>query len=464
MLDPNIALSVKPVQLPDVGELQQRQMTLSNLRLQGQMHQAAFDQAQQEQQQQRTLADLYKGSLGENGQVDRAKLYTGAAQAGLGNRIPALQKTFADADKATADVGHVGAQTDELKFKVQKQKLDMAGGAIASLLSKPDVTHDDVIMTVNNMVQQGIIDPNQGAVMVRTLPGNPAQLRQFLIQKGLETMDASKRMDSMMPKTEYKDTGKQIVPVDVNPITNAGQVPTLRKTTTPGEDLSASTTMRGQNMTDSRERTLAAGGVTYQQDADGNFVALPTKAVPGQMIKGTMVAAPGAGLAPMQGKSNMTEDQGKASGWLMQANNAWNNMQKIMGQNPGAMTPGLGDAVGNIPLMGGVGNMIRSGDRQQFNQAASSLSESLLRAATGAGINAHEAEQKIKEITPAFGDSDAVVQQKMASIPMYLKSLEMRAGPGAKKIAAGGGAGAPPGLEAIDPNSIAAELARRGQK
>lgn len=473
-LDPSIALSVKPVQLADPAEMQQRALTLKNLALQGQMQQSAYDQAQQEQQQQRTLADLYKSSLGENGQVDRTKLFTGAAQAGLGNRIPGLQKTFADADKATADVGHVGAQTQEIQLKMQKSKMDMAGGSIASLLSKPDVNHQDVITTVNNLVTQGIIAPEQGAQMVRTLPGNPAQLRQFLIQKGLETMDASKRLEAMMPKTEYKDTGKQLVPVDVNPLTNQGQVPTIGKVTTPGEDLSAVTqrrgqdiTVRGQNLTDSRERQLAQGQVTYQQDQDGNFVALPTRAAPGQLIKGSMVAAPGAGLQPMQGKGNMTEDQGKATGWLIQANNAWGNMQRVMGANPSAANPGVGDAINKIPLVGGIGNYVKGGDRQQFSQAASSLSEALLRAATGAGINNQEAEQKIREITPQFGDSDAVIAQKMKSIPLYLQSLQMRAGPGARKVPNGAPqAAADPGaaLGGIDPGAIAAELARRGQK
>jgi hypothetical protein len=466
-LDPSIALSVKPVQLADPAEMQQQALTLNNLRLQGQMHQAAYDQAQQEQQQQRTLADLYKSSLGDNGQVDRTKLFTGAAQAGLGNRIPTLQKQFADADKATADVGHVGAQTQEIQLKMQKQKLDMAGGSIASLLSKPDVNHQDVISTVNNLVNQGIIAPEQGAMMVRTLPGNPAELRQFLIKKGLETMDASKRLEMMVPKTEYKDTGKQLVPVDVNPLTNQGQVPTIGKVTTPGEDLSAATTRRGQNMADSRERQLSAGQVTYQQDQDGNFVALPTRAAPGQMIKGTMVAAPGAGLQPLQGKSNMTEDQGKATGWLIQANNAWGNMQRVMGSNPSAASPGVGDTLNKIPLVGGIGNYVKGGDRQQFSQAASSLSEALLRAATGAGINAQEADQKIREITPQFGDSDAVITQKMKSIPLYLQSLQMRAGPGARKVPNGAPQpAADPGasLGGIDPGTIAAELARRGQK
>jgi hypothetical protein len=138
-----------------------------------------------------------------------------------------------------------------------------------------------------------------------------------------------------------------------------------------------------------------------------------------------------------------------------------------MGANPSAASPGVGDTLNKIPLVGGIGNYVKGGDRQQFSQAASSLSEALLRAATGAGINAQEADQKIREITPQFGDSDAVITQKMKSIPLYLQSLQMRAGPGARKVPNGAPQpAADPGaaLGGIDSGAIAAELARRGQK
>jgi hypothetical protein len=74
---------------------------------------------------------------------------------------------------------------------------------------------------------------------------------------------------------------------------------------------------------------------------------------------------------------------------------------------------------------------LRSPNRQKFNQASSSLSESLLRAATGAGVNKDEAVQKVQELTPVFGDSPEVIDQKMRAIPLYIDSLKVRAGPGA---------------------------------
>jgi len=87
-------------------------------------------------------------------------------------------------------------------------------------------------------------------------------------------------------------------------------------------------------------------------------------------------------------------------------------------------------------------NVVRGKTRQKFAQAASSLSEALLRAATGAGVNEHEARQKVEELTPVYGDLPEVREQKRAAIPMYLKSLEARAGRAFQGGAAPGGGSA----------------------
>jgi hypothetical protein len=126
---------------------------------------------------------------------------------------------------------------------------------------------------------------------------------------------------------------------------------------------------------------------------------------------------------------NATEDERKAAGWLSQADNAYKNMLSAMytkeGKRTGAEEPGVGEAI--------FGNIARGADRQNFVQAASSLSEALLRAATGAGVNADEAKQKLEELTPLLTDGAAVVGQKLAAIPVYLDSLKARAGRAAPK-------------------------------
>jgi hypothetical protein len=134
------------------------------------------------------------------------------------------------------------------------------------------------------------------------------------------------------------------------------------------------------------------------------------------------------------GGGTATEDERKAAGWLAQATNAYNNMLGAMytkeGKTTGAEKPGvIESALGTLPFIGeGSAALARGTDRQKFTQAASSLSEALLRAATGAGVNRDEAKQKLEELTPLFTDDEETRKQKLAAIPVYLDSLKSRAG------------------------------------
>jgi hypothetical protein len=169
--------------------------------------------------------------------------------------------------------------------------------------------------------------------------------------------------------------------------------------------------------------------------ADGNIYYIPTK--PNSPIL-DVSGRPTNTYKPAGAKP--TEDQSKAAGWLSQATNAYNNMQKVMfvegtqiptgAESPTALEAGL-SSIG----LEGAANYVRSAPRQQFVQATSSLSEALLRAATGAGVNRDEANQKVKELTPLYTDDPATKQQKLAAIPIYLQSLQIRAGSSGKAVA-----------------------------
>ena len=139
-------------------------------------------------------------------------------------------------------------------------------------------------------------------------------------------------------------------------------------------------------------------------------------------------------VKPPAGGGLPTEDERKAAGWLAQAENAWNNMSNIIRKNPQAIKQGLMERV--VPE--GVANVVRSEDRQMFLQGARSLSEAVLRAATGAGVNYEEARQKVEELTPVYGDKPAAIKQKLDSVKVYLDSLKSRAGRALPKQDQGG--------------------------
>jgi hypothetical protein len=147
------------------------------------------------------------------------------------------------------------------------------------------------------------------------------------------------------------------------------------------------------------------------------------------------------GMQPVPaGGGQPSEDERKAAGWLTQARTAYANMQKAIAENPDAAKPtGREVAVGALPVVGqGAAYAGMSPARQKFTTAASSATEAILRAATGAGQNREEVVQKIQELTPRYGEDASVTKMKNEMMQMYLNSLETRAGRAAPGGASGG--------------------------
>ena len=98
---------------------------------------------------------------------------------------------------------------------------------------------------------------------------------------------------------DIRDFGGYVAGVD--PIT--GKVSKIGdKTMTPGEVAA--------NQRARESAAIAAQSVTYQQDAEGNFVALPTKIQPGSVVRGLPVVS-GPGMSPLKGASKLGEGQKK---------------------------------------------------------------------------------------------------------------------------------------------------------
>lgn len=270
-IDPSIALrSVSQVDSP--FESMGKAASLKSLLGQQRLQEMQIQQAEQQQEQERAFNDAYRTSVGAGGQLDRGALLSSLASRGLGSRIPALQKQFADADKAGFEAKNTQSQINERDFGVMKKRLDAAKTVISSVLSRTqNPTHQDFYSAIAQAAEEYQLTPQEQATMARGLPGDPTQLRGWAFGKGAELLEAGKRMEMLTPKFEFKNTGKQMVPVDTNALTN----PTpqaLAMTTTPGEDQSAATTRRGQNMVDARTREAAASAQFIPVDGVGLFV------------------------------------------------------------------------------------------------------------------------------------------------------------------------------------------------
>lgn len=140
-------------------------------------------------------------------------------------------------------------------------------------------------------------------------------------------------------------------------------------------------------------------------------------------------AVPGG---PKPAGAAATEDERKAAGWYNQAQRAVNNLEAAIKADPTSDTPGFAESyIGAVlpqRFEAEAEARLRSPERQRYVNAIGSASEAILRAATGAGVNENEARQKIAELTPQRGESQAVRDQKLAGLRGYLNDLRTRAG------------------------------------
>lgn len=222
----------------------------------GQMRkqEAELDALQKEQAKKLKLSDLTKQHY-KGGRLDRVGFTQGLVDSGYGAEIPAYEKQWGEADKASAE-GRIK------QLEAGKKQIDFFHQQMGSLLAQPEITDQALAQAMVAAVRAGYITPEEGAEHMRTLPPDQASRRALLQQNLIATMDASKQLEALLPKVQAQNLGGHTQMVDTNPLTNPGIVgQSLEHTATPGEieqqrhnRASEGLTARGQNMTDARAR------------------------------------------------------------------------------------------------------------------------------------------------------------------------------------------------------------------
>lgn len=374
----------------DFGQIQNNALA----RTQSQMQIDAAKRATQQEDAYNQLAKGFGTDIQSNVNALR--------QGGLGARADSYLKAAQDAQEKAAKTSKDMAETEATKYKLQRTKYENGINVLVG-----SQTPQDAIARINKGVTDGAWSMQEAQQKISEIPQDPNQFQDWRQRELLGIVSAKDQIDHAIRQQEFGLKQDQF-----------GEVVRHNKS---AEGIQ----VRGQDV-------VAATAAAARQQADEHFKTA-------QASGGKAVAA--------------TEDERKAAGWLSQADNAWKNMQAAMGgvdpktgefKDASVARPGVADAIASIPSFGlgeVVGNSLRSPERQKFNQAASSLSEAILRAATGAGVNKDEALQKIRELTPVFGEDPATTKQKMDSIPMYLSALKQRAGRAIPQVSSSGNGG-----------------------
>jgi hypothetical protein len=385
------------------------------------------------------MNSLYQQALGPNGQIDRTKLLTGAAGAGLGSRIPGLQKDWAAADKATGEV-------DAQRFKLASDRYAVSQKTFGALMNMPNLSKDAVLAAGQQMVEQGIITPELFAKLPASLPDDPNQLRQDLRTRLSTQLTPEQIMTVFAPKAEKIDNGQTIGFKDMNPNSptygqETGGAAVQKQATPEAVMTDARTraegaanrgvTMRGQNLADqrSRESTAATMSKPFEITGEDGKPVLVQQDKQGNIKKVD-------GYAPKIGKSDLgTEGERNAAGYGQRMTAAEKLITDISAKDPKSQKPGLVEqAAGGTGM---VANLSRSSTRQEYRQAQEDWVRAKLRKESGAVIGDEEMAREITVYFPQIGDKDDVIKQKAAARKTAESAMKQAAGRAYKEPAAG---------------------------
>lgn len=235
--------------------------------------------AEREDAEVNALNAAYRDAVGSDGAVDRKKLYQAVAAGGLGSRLPAIQKSFADADTATTN-------QRKAEFDLRKQTTEAVGQAFMGVMQNP--TPENAAATIDLLGSRKYFTPQEVAEFRQIVSTNPQAIgplaeRMVRLTASVKDQTASFETRNLGGTTDTlrRDpiTGKVVTVNSAQNTATPGDLLTDRRTREEGA-LNRGVTMRGQDLTDqrSRDQNNIEAGKRVQSGVEGlrkEFNALP---------------------------------------------------------------------------------------------------------------------------------------------------------------------------------------------
>lgn len=268
-LNPNIILGVQRPKTINPMELYQAKASIEQNELANRLSGMKVEEYERGIKETNALADVYRTSVGADGKLDRNKLFSGAAGAGLGAKIPGLQKEFAAQDKDAADM-------DSKRLETATKRLDTMGQALGWLKDNPSPENAQQVLSY--LASNGVMNEQQLSTALQRVQANPTP--QGISQFAMLGFQASLKAKDQLPTFQTRNTGGTTDTLSINPVTQKVTVAnSVRNTQSPDSVASTAVQMRGQNMVDARSRDAnSAGGKAppgYRFKQDGSLEAIP---------------------------------------------------------------------------------------------------------------------------------------------------------------------------------------------
>jgi hypothetical protein len=429
-IDPNIALGVRPIEiaspLAQYGQVAQ----IQNAQNQNALAQYQLGAAQRQESTQNALSDAYKAAYNpQTGAIDNAMLMRGLAERGAGHLIPDVQTKMLTTQEKQGAIKKTAVETTGLEFK---QRIDKATKAITDIaaLNNPE----EAMASIDQHLANGDIDQQKADM----LKGQLTQAPSFgAWQKGMlvNILDAKERLTQTSPKPmQVTRADGSIIFLDQNP-----NSPTFQKEVMPAQATGMTPAQIATNKIAQQQANIAAGrlgveqqrlaqdatSVVYQEDANGNIVALPSRLKAGEVPTGRTAVAPGGGFQPMLAKPS--ESVGKEQMSINQQRAIVKGALDAIGQTPDA----FGYKEGLIPESARA--RLASPEENTNRSYLFNVVSGVIKERAGTAQSASEA-QTLARFLPSETDNADIIKSKLEGFDKYLVDKEKgttkkRAGP-----------------------------------
>jgi len=216
MLDASIPLRVKPVEIENPVNAFARVQQIDLMGQQNALAQMAMQERRRAIEDDTALNQAYAGAINETGEIDRPKLFSSMAQNKLGSRIPATQKIFNEQDKSA--------------LEATKLKIETTHKIVTGMGSLMGAVTDQRSYDVARAEGARLFGPEAVAHL-------PAQFDpQDIAQRTKQAMTVAEQLAEQWRKLDYDFKVDEFG---------------YRKT---NDEKNRNVTLRGQNMTDARQR------------------------------------------------------------------------------------------------------------------------------------------------------------------------------------------------------------------
>ena len=290
-IDPNIALGVRPIELPNQLAQYGQLAAIQNAQNQNALAQYQLSSAQRADLAQTDLSDAYKRSINpETGAIDKTLLLSNVAKSRAAHLLPEIQSKLLESESKQATLNKTQQETKAGEFKLTQDKLKHGWMSMGEA-STPQAA----IEKLQDGVKQGYFDfatAQKEAMQLQNM--TPDEYKQYRIKKIIGLLGAKEQLDTMLPKNVRQDIGGKIVNIQDNPMLPGYGLPVA------GMDIAKTATIADNLAAAKFAFEKANPTMSIQEDATG-LLAVNTKtgvAIPVVYGATGFQAAPAAGTAP----------------------------------------------------------------------------------------------------------------------------------------------------------------------